>query len=64
MGEGPGNIDSASRIALEIEGTLKLDNIGWTGAQLEYETFLQDTFLDDPLTGVTRDFNDTTIHYL
>jgi len=63
LGEGPGNIDSASRIALEIEGTLKLDNIGWTGAQLEYETFLQDTFLDDPLTGVTRDFNDTTIHF-
>nr|WP_070961257.1 TonB-dependent receptor plug domain-containing protein [Hyphomonas sp. Mor2] len=63
LGEGPGNIDSASRIALEIEGTLKLDNLGWTGAQLEYETFLQDTFLDDPLTGATRDFNDTTIHF-
>lgn len=62
-GEGPGNLDSASRIALEIEGTLKLDNFGWTGAQIEYETFLQDTFLDDPLTGATRDFNDTTIHF-
>lgn len=63
IGEGPGNLDSASRIALEIEGTLKLDNFGWKGAQLEYETFLQDTFLDDPITGVTRDFNSTTIHY-
>lgn len=63
IGEGPGNIESASRIALEIEGTLKFDNFGWKGAQLEYETFLQDTFLDDPLTGITRDFNDTTIHY-
>lgn len=63
LGEGPGNIESASRIALEIEGTLKFDNLGWTGAQLEYNTFLQDTFLDDPLTGVTRDFNDNTIHY-
>jgi len=62
-GEGPGNLDSASRIALEIEGTLKLDNFGWKGAQIEYETFLQDTFLDDPLTGVTRDFNRNTIHY-
>ena len=62
-GEGPGNLESASRIALEIEGTLKLDNFGWKGAQLEYETFLQDTFLDDPLTGVTRDFNSNTIHY-
>ncbi|MEL7541692.1 MAG: hypothetical protein AAGJ51_12385, partial [Pseudomonadota bacterium] len=63
IGEGPGNIDSASRIALEVEGTLKLDNFGWKGAQIEYETFLQDTFLDDPLTGVTRDFNRSTIHY-
>ncbi len=63
LGEGPGNIESASRIALEIEGTLKFDNLGWSGAQLEYNTFLQDTFLDDPLTGVTRDFNDNTIHY-
>lgn len=62
-GEGPGNLESASRIALEIEGTLKLDNFGWKGAQIEYETFLQDTFLDDPLTGVTRDFNSNTIHY-
>lgn len=61
--EGPGNIDSASRIALEIEGTLKFDNLGWKGAQLEYETFLQDTFVDDPLTGETRDFNSNTIHY-
>ncbi len=62
-GEGPGNLDSASRIVLEIEGTLKLDNFGWKGAQIEYQTFLQDTFLDDPLTGVTRDFNRNTIHY-
>ncbi len=63
IGEGPGNIESASRIALEVEGTLKFDNLGWKGAQLEYETFLQDTFVDDPLTGVTRDFNRSTIHY-
>lgn len=62
-GEGPGNLDSASRIALEIEGTLKLDNLGFHGGQLEYETFLQDTFLDDPVTGETRDFSGTTIHY-
>ena len=62
-GEGPGNLDSASRVALEIEGTLKLDNFGWNGVQLEYETFLQDTFLEDPLTGATRDFNSSRIHF-
>jgi len=63
VAEGPGNIESASRIGLEIEGTLKFDNLGWKGAQLEYETFLQDTFVDDPLTGESRDFNRNTIHY-
>lgn len=62
-GEGPGNLDSASLVSLEIEGTLKLDNFGWEGAQLEYETFLQDTFLEDPLTGATRDFNASRIHF-
>ncbi|MBO6689720.1 MAG: TonB-dependent receptor plug domain-containing protein [Henriciella sp.] len=62
-GEGPGNLDSASRIAFELDGTLMLDNFGWKGAQLEYQTSLQDTFLDDPLTGETRDFNASRIHF-
>ena len=62
-GEGPGNIESASRLAVEIEGTLKLDNLGWAGAQLEYSTFAQDTFLDDPLTDQTRDFSRSTVFY-
>ena len=56
-GEGPGNLDSASRFGFEFEGTLRFDNLGWNGAQLEYEGFVQDTFLDDPLTGATRDFS-------
>lgn len=59
-GEGPGNLDSASRYGLELEGTLKFDKLGWKGAQLEYEAFLQDTFLDDPVTGETRDFSFST----
>ena len=63
MGEGPGNLDNASRYGLEIEGTLKFDNFGWTGAQIEYEGFLQDTFLDDPLTGLERDFSESTVHW-
>lgn len=62
-GEGPGNLDSASRVGFEWEGTLRFDNLGWKGAQLEYEGFVQDTFLDDPVTGETRDFNRSTIHW-
>lgn len=62
-GEGPGNIETAERFGLDLEGTLKFDNLGWKGAQLEYSTFFQDTFVDDPLTGETRDFNGATIYY-
>lgn len=62
-GEGPGNLDSASRYGIELEGTLKFDKLGWKGAQLEYEAFLQDTFLDDPLTGETRDFSWSTSNW-
>ncbi|MFN3212818.1 MAG: TonB-dependent receptor plug domain-containing protein [Henriciella sp.] len=63
IGEGPGNIEEASRLGLEIDGTIKFDNLGWKGAQVDYEVFAQDTFLDDPLTGETRDFNGRTIYY-
>jgi hypothetical protein len=63
IGEGPGNIEDASRYGLEIDGTIKFDNFGWNGAQLDYEIFAQDTSLDDPLTGETRDFNDSTIYF-
>ena len=61
-GEGPGNIESAYRYGLEVEGTLKFDPLGWNGAQLVYEVFAQDTFLDDPVTGETRDFSGNTIY--
>ncbi len=63
IGEGPGNIDTASRFGIEIDGTIKFDNLGWNGAQLEYELFAQDTFVDDPFTGETRDFNGNTIYF-
>jgi hypothetical protein len=62
LGEGPGNIDEASRYGLQVEGTVLLAKLGWEGAQLEYGLVLQDTFLDDPLTGVTRDFNNRDIY--
>jgi len=63
IGEGPGNLESAYRYGLEVEGTLKFDPLGWKGAQLTYEGFAQDTFLDDPITGETRDFSGNTIYY-
>ncbi|MEM9937229.1 MAG: TonB-dependent receptor plug domain-containing protein [Pseudomonadota bacterium] len=61
--EGPGNLDNATRIRFELEGTLKFDKLGWEGAQLQYEGNWRKSWLDDPLTGDTRRINDDTIYY-
>lgn len=53
-GEGPGNLDTGSRIGVELEGTIKFDRIGWRGAQLEVNGGYYKSEVDDPLTGETR----------
>ncbi len=63
-GEGPGNLDSATRFGIELEGTLKFDNIGWKGAQVELSGTYQESEVDDPVTGVSRRINGDLIHQL
>lgn len=53
-GEGPGNLDTGSRVGIELEGTVKFDRIGWGGAQLEVNGGYYKSEVDDPLTGETR----------
>ena len=53
-GDGIGNIDSATRLRLEIEGTWLLDPIGLKGVQVETEGSIQELSLTDPLTGENR----------
>jgi len=57
MGEGPGNIDSGSRIGITFEGTLNFDPIGLSGAQLTYSAAFRDSEIEDPLTGQDREIN-------
>lgn len=57
-GEAPGNIASASSLLLKAVGTIRLDPIGWRGAQLEFDTFYNDTSIADPLTGIDRPFSE------
>lgn len=57
FGEGPGNLDSGSRIGASIDGTLKFDPLGLKGAQFDYYLYLTDSSVDDPLTGQSRQFN-------
>ncbi|MDJ0920127.1 MAG: TonB-dependent receptor plug domain-containing protein [Henriciella sp.] len=61
-GEGPGNLDSATRIRFEVEGTFKFDKLGWKGARIEYEGDWRKSWVDDPLTGDTRRINDDLIY--
>ena len=56
-GEGPGNIESGTRVGLEVEGTLSFDNVGIDGAQLIYSATFQDSMIEDPLTGEDRSIN-------
>lgn len=53
-GDGIGNIDSATRLRLEIEGTWLLDSMGLKGVQVETEGSFQELSLTDPLTNETR----------
>ena len=56
-GEGPGNIDSGSRLGVQFEGTLNLDPLGVEGAQFTYSAVFQDSQIEDPLTGEDRSIN-------
>ena len=53
-GESPGNIDRATAYGVEWKGTLQFDPLGWPGAKLDARLQLQDTRVDDPLTGQSR----------
>ncbi len=63
-GEGPGNIDSATRYGVDVDATLKFDNIGWKGAQVQVVGNYQTSAVDDPVTGVSRRINGDTVHHL
>jgi outer membrane receptor for ferrienterochelin and colicins len=53
-GESPGNLDNAIVYGILSRSTLNLDRIGWTGARLDAEVQLQESRVEDPLTGEQR----------
>ncbi len=52
--EVPGNIGSGERWGAKFETTLPLDRLGITGARLDIELRLQDSRVNDPVTGTER----------
>jgi len=52
--EAPGNLDSAMLYGLELNGTVLFDALGWNGARLDVDLALQDSSVDDPISGLPR----------
>lgn len=53
-GQSPGNIESARRLGIELNGTLELEPLGIAGAKIDAEIDWQRARLDDPLSGLAR----------
>jgi hypothetical protein len=62
-GESPGNLDQATVYGFEWRGTFNLDGIGFTGARLDAEAQLQDSEVEDPLTGEQRHISDSLLRW-
>ena len=61
--EGPGNLDSASRYGIDVNGTWLLDKAGFKGGRLQIGAGARDSNIEDPLTGETRKINQTMNYY-
>ncbi|MBW3549422.1 MAG: TonB-dependent receptor [Proteobacteria bacterium] len=60
-GESPGNLDRATVYGLEGKGTFNLDPLGWRGAKLDARFQVQDSRVDDPLTGEPRHISNSLL---
>lgn len=56
-GESPGNIDSAQLYGIDWNSTINLDPIGWEGAKLDLKLTIEESSVEDPLTGTNRSFS-------
>jgi len=63
-GQAPGNLDKATLYGLFWSGTLNLDPIGIRGAKIDTELTLQDSRIEDQLTGAMRDINNIILREL
>lgn len=52
-----GNIGDGTRIGAELRGTVPLDQLGLTGAELRFNGLYQQTRVTDPITGEKRSFS-------
>ena len=60
-GESPGNLDHATVYGVLARGSFNLDRFGWRGARVDAEGQLQDSEVEDPLTGEKRHISDSLL---
>jgi outer membrane receptor for ferrienterochelin and colicins len=53
-GQSPGNLDHASVYGISSRTTFNLDMLGWRGARVDAALQLQESNVEDPLTGQSR----------
>lgn len=56
-GESSGNIESARRYGLNLNGTLMFDQLGWDGMRLDVNLGVERSSMADPVTLVSRRFD-------
>ena len=61
-GESVGNLDSAYAYGAEFKTTFNFDPLGWKGAKLDLRAQLQETRVEDPLTGEGRRISNSLMH--
>jgi hypothetical protein len=56
-GESRGNIEEANLYGLNLSSTVNLDPAGWEGVRLDLSVTLEESDVEDPLTGLQRPFS-------
>lgn len=56
-GESPGNIAEAKLYGFKLSSTVNLDPIGWEGVRVDLNVTVEESSVEDPLTGAERSFS-------
>ena len=62
-GQAPGNLDQATVAGAEWKGNFTLDPMGWRGVRLDLRAQVQDSHVDDPLTGQDREISNSLMRF-
>ena len=62
-GQSPGNLESATVYGIESRSTFNLDRFGAKGVRLDVQGQLQDSAVEDPLTGEERHISNSLLRF-